>query len=78
MAQRLGKKMLGGGELPENSYAIEYFLSPLVAGGGEVPEQSFASEYVESLAPDGSSAFGGGPDDYGIWTSVPERKKKAA
>jgi hypothetical protein len=74
MAQRLDKNMLGGGEgMDDNASAMEYFLSPF-AGGGEGMENYFGSEHIQSLAPN----FGGEPGDYGIWTSLPERKKKAA
>jgi hypothetical protein len=87
MAQQLAKKMLGGGEGPENASAIEY-LDSLAMGGGEGPETNlFGSEYIVSLAPVGPAAFSGGSSDYGIWTPLPEhmtgvaavgRKKNAA
>jgi hypothetical protein len=69
MTQQLTKKMVDGGELPENASAIEYFDS-LIAGGGELPENSGAIEYLESLAPVGPATFSDGSGDYGIWTSV--------
>jgi hypothetical protein len=77
-------RSLGGGEGPEiNLFGAEHVDSLALAarslGGGEGPEINlFGAEHIDSVAPARTATRDDRPGDYGIWTSTPAGRKKAA
>jgi hypothetical protein len=79
MVKHVGKI---GGEGPEiNLFGTEHVdsLTARSLGGGEGPEINlFGAEHVDSVAPARTATPGDRSGDYGIWTSTPAGRKKAA
>jgi hypothetical protein len=73
-----------GGEGPEiNLFGTEHVdslaLTARSLGGGEGPEINlFGAEHIDSVAPARTATRDDRPDNYGIWTSTPAGRKKAA